>query len=38
MVERHSLSNDVGRKAVSSIAPGIVHAEIVEKFRQVEKT
>ena len=38
MVEPHSPPNDVGRKAVSTIVVGIIHADIVEKFRQVDKT
>ena len=38
MVEPHSPPNDVGRKAVSTIVAGIIHADTVEKFRQVDKT
>jgi len=38
MIEPHSPSNDVGRKAVTSVVAGIIHADIVEKCRQVDKT
>ena len=38
MVEPQSSPNDVGRKAASKIVAGIIHADIVEKFRQVDKT
>jgi len=37
MVEPHSPSNDVGRKAVSTVVAGIIHADIVENCRQVDK-
>jgi len=38
MVEPHTPPNDAGRKAVSTIVAGIIHADVVEKFRQVDKT